>query len=217
MGDPRPHDRFPERPLRRDRGLPHVASVTAFAVLVALGLLIPAGLAAAESPVALSEELATDGVYVSRVRTEIDEVALEAAVRQVQSDGLRLVAVAPIDPQPDGEAFARRIQEAVDAEAALIFMPDGTLETYVIDELNPARIRATEKAEAIADPARATLAFADELTSERTTGRPELIGQIITALVLLGVTIGLIVAIEQAVSANRRRRAQERSRARIRS
>lgn len=188
-----------------------------FAVLTVLSLVIPAGMAAAESPVALTEELTNDGVYVSRVRTEIDEAALEAAVRQVQSNGLQLVAVAPIDPQPDGEAFARRIQEAVEADAALIFMPDGSLETYVIDELNPARIRATEKAEAIADPARATLAFADELTSERTTGRPELISQLIMALVLFGMTIGLIVAVEQAVSANRRRRAEERSRSRITS
>lgn len=187
-----------------------------FAVVVVLGLLI-ASPAAAESPVALSEELASDGVYVSRVRTEIDEVALEAAVQEVRSDGLLLVVVAPIDPQPDGEAFARRIQEAVEADAALIFMPDGSIETYVIDELTPARIRAMEKAQAIADPARATLAFADELTSERTAGRPELIGQLIMALVLLGVAIGLIVAAEQAVNANRRKRVEERSRSGVRA
>ncbi|MDH5519473.1 MAG: hypothetical protein OEZ14_02955 [Acidimicrobiia bacterium] len=185
-----------------------------FAAVVALGLLI-AGPAAAESPVALSEELASDGVYVSRVRTEIDEVALEAAVQEVRSDGLLLVVVAPIDPEPDGESFARRIQEAVEADAALIFMPDGSIESYVIDELAPARIRATEKAEAIADPARATLAFADELTSQRTAGRPELIGQLIMALVLLGVTIGLIVAVEQAVGASRRKRIVDRSRSRV--
>ncbi len=187
------------------------------ATLSVVALLVWAGAVAAESPVALSEELAADGVYVSRVRTEIDEVALEAAVQEVRSDGLLLVVVAPIDPQPDGEAFARRIQEAVEADAALIFMPDGSVETYVIDELAPARIRATDKAEAIADPARAALAFADELTSERTPGQPELIGQLTMALVLLGVTIGLIVAVEPAVNANRRRRKEERPRSRIAS
>ncbi len=187
------------------------------ATLSVVALLVWAGAVAAESPVALSEELAADGVYVSRVRTEIDEVALEAAVQEVRSDGLLLVVVAPIDPQPDGEAFARRIQEAVEADAALIFMPDGSVETYVIDELAPARIRATDKAEAIADPARAALAFADELTSERTPGQPELIGQLTMALVLLGVTIGLIVAVEQAVNVNRRRRKEERPRSGIAS
>lgn len=209
MGDPRRHNSSSRRlPLLVRRTL------TAFAVLA---LLLGAGPAAAESPVALSEELAADGVYVSRVRTEIDEVALEAAVQEARADGLLLVVVAPIDPQPDGEAFARRIREAVEADAALIFMPDGSVESYVIDELAPARIRATEKAEAIPDPARAALAFADELTSERTPGQPELIGQLIMALVLLGVTIGLIVALEQAVNANRRRRNNQRPRSGIAS
>lgn len=209
VGDPRRHNSSSRRlPLLVRRTL------TAFAVLA---LLLGAGPAAAESPVALSEELAADGVYVSRVRTEIDEVALEAAVQEARADGLLLVVVAPIDPQPDGEAFARRIREAVEADAALIFMPDGSVESYVIDELAPARIRATEKAEAIPDPARAALAFADELTSERTPGQPELIGQLIMALVLLGVTIGLIVALEQAVNANRRRRNNQRPRSGIAS
>lgn len=203
---------------RRRRGLKRRAALTAAGVVVTVGLLVLPVVSvpvAAESPVALSEELATDGVYVSRVRTEIDEAALEAAVQEVRSDGLRLVVVAPIDPQPDGESFARRIHEAVESDAAIIFMPDGSVETYVIDELAPARLRATEKAEAIADPARATLSFADELTSDRVSGRPELLGQLITALVLLGLTIGLIVAIEQAVSANRRRRAEDQTRSRI--
>ncbi len=181
-------------------------------VALSLGVAVwlPISPAMAESPVALSEELADDGVYVSRVRTEIDEEALEAAVQEVRFDGLRLVAVAPIDPQPDGEAFARRIQEAVDSDAAIIFMPDGTLETFVIDELAPARIRATEKARAIADPARATLAFAEELTSVRVAEQPALVGRLIRWLILLGLTIGGVVAIEQAIAANRRRRAEQK-------
>ena len=184
-------------------------------LVATVGLLVVVTPALAESPVALSEELTNDGVYVSRVRTEIDEITLEAAVNEIRNEGLQLVVVAPIDPQPDGEAFARRIQEAVEADAALIFMPDGSIESYVIDELTPARIRATEKAEAIADPARAVLAFADELTSEREAGRPELIGRLITALVLCGLVIGLVVGVEQTVAANRRRRAEERSRSSV--
>ncbi len=163
--------------------------------------------ASAEAPTALADELNQDGVYVSRVRTDIDEEALEAAVKEVGFTGLRLVAVAPIDPQPDGEAFARRIQEAVDADAALVFMADGTLETFVIDDLASARVRATEKAEAVEDPARAVLVFADELTSPRVEGRPAIIGQLIMAVLLMGLAIGLIVGIEQSVAANRRNKA----------
>ena len=160
--------------------------------------------AAAESPSALVDELNLDGVYVSRVRTEIDEEALEAAVREVSFSGLRIVAVAPIDPQPYGEAFARRIQEAVDADAAMVFMADGTLETYVIDDLAPARIRATDKAQAVEDPARAVLVFADELTTPRSQGRPAIIGQLIMAVLLMALVLALIVGIEQSVAANRR-------------
>lgn len=203
--------------MHRHRPATRWAVSTLVAVLTALALLIVADPAAAESPAALSDELVADGVYVSRVRTEIDQQALEVAVQEVRSDGLMLVVVAPIDPQPDGESFARRIHEAVEADATLIFMPDGSVESYVIDDLAPARIRATEKATAIADPARAALAFADELTSERTPGRPELFGQITMALVLLGVTIGLIVVVEQAVATARRKRADDRSRSRISS
>ncbi len=196
-------------PLNRRPRTRAAFSLFATFTLLVLGVFSTAAPAAAESPVALTEELEPDGVFVSRIRTEIDEAALEAAIAEVRSDGLQLVAVAPIDPQPNGEAFARRIQEALESDAAIIFMPDGTIETYVIDELTPAQVRAAEKASAIADPARATLAFADELTSERVPGRPALVGQLITALVLFGIAIGLIVAIEQAVAGNRRRRTEQ--------
>jgi hypothetical protein len=178
-----------------------VAALALFATIIGW-----ATVAQAESPSALVDELNLDGVYVSRVRTDVDEEALEAAVKEVGFTGLRLVAVAPIDPQPYGEAFARRIQEAVDADAALVFMADGTLETYVIDELAAARIRATEKAEAVEDPARAVLVFADELTSPRSQERPEIIGQLIMAVLLMALGVGLIVGIEQSVTASRRHR-----------
>jgi len=167
--------------------------------------------ALAEAPTELVEDLADDGVYVSRVRVDVNEEALVAAVQQVRFDGLRIIAVAPIDPQPNGQAFARRIQEVVDADAALVFMADGTLETYVIDDLSTGWIRATEKARAVNDPARAVLAFADELTSERVQGRPGLVDQLIVAVVLMAVAIGLIVAVEQTLSANRRRKAPTQS------
>lgn len=178
--------------------------VIALAFALASLALTPAALA--ESPSALIDDLNADGVYVSRVRSEIDADALAAAIKEVRFDGLRLVAVAPIDPQPDGASFARRIQEAVDADAAIVFMADGTLETYVIDDLAAARIRATERAEAVNDPARAVLVFADELTSERVQSRPALVSQLIMAVVLLALVIGLIVGIEQTVRNNRRKK-----------
>lgn len=182
-------------------------SVQRLVATLMVSLILVAGFAAsaaAESPSALVDELNQDGVYVSRVRTEIDEEALEAAVKEVSFSGLRIVAVAPIDPQPYGEAFARRIQEAVDADAALVFMADGTLETFVIDDLAPARIRATDRAQAVEDPARAVLVFADELTTPRSQGRPAIIGQLIMAVLLMALVVAMIVGIEQSMAANRR-------------
>ncbi len=213
MGESGSRYQFTSAPRRHPSSIRRVAAVVVGLLAVLIPAITPVP-AAAESPTALSEELASDGVYVSRVRTEVDEAALEAAVQQIRSEGLLLVVVAPIDPQPDGEAFARRVQEAVESDAAIIFMPDGSVETYVVDELAPARIRATEKAQAIADPARATLAFADELTSERVAGRPELVGRLLTALLLFGLAIGGIVAIEQAITANRRKRTDHQARSR---
>jgi len=200
---------LPDRPAVIAAGRSRRAGLGRLSIVLVVALASVAGLApmaAAESPAALVDELNQDGVYVSRVRVDIDEESVEAAIKEVSFTGLRLVAVAPIDPQPNGSAFARRIQEAVDADAAIIFMEDGSLETFVIDDLAPARIRATEKAQAVEDPARAVLVFADELTSERSPGRPAIIGQLIMAVLLMGLVVGLIVGVEQSISATRRRK-----------
>lgn len=163
--------------------------------------------AAAESPTEVAEQLADDGVFVSRARSDIDEASLIRAVQDVRFDGLRLVAVVPIDPQPDGKSYARRIREVVDADVALIFLEDGSLETDVIDDLSGGRTRAVQRARSASDPARAVLVFAQELTTEPDRGRPALVGRLILAAILLTVIIGILTAIEQAVRvarANRR-------------
>lgn len=172
--------------------------------LAVLGLGPMAAIVAAESPVAVAEEVADDGVFVGFGRRDIDEDALIAAVENARFDGLRLVAVVPRDPQPTASAFARRVQEQTEVDAALVFPADGPLETYVINELSSARIRATEAAREFDDPARAVEAFATEITSTRTTETPEIVGQIMNALVLLALVIGVVVIIEQAVARLRR-------------
>ncbi|MGB5756293.1 MAG: hypothetical protein WBM50_05215, partial [Acidimicrobiales bacterium] len=146
------------------------------------------------------EEVADDGVFVGFGRDDIDEAALIAAVEDARFDGLRLVAVAPRDPQPTAAAFARRIQEQTEADAAIILPEDGQLETYVIEDLSTTRIRATEAAREFSDPARAVQAFATELGSTRETGTPPIVDQIMRALVLMALVIGVVVAIEQGVA-----------------
>lgn len=145
--------------------------------------------------------MADDGVYVAFLRRDIDEAALIAAVEDARFDGLRLVAVAPTDPQPTASAFARRVQEQTDADAAIIFPSEGPLETYVIDDLSSSRIRATEAARQFTDPARAVQAFATELGSVRESETPEIVNEVMRALVIMALVIGLIVFIEQTIAA----------------
>jgi hypothetical protein len=179
-----------------------IASAAVAVLLSTLALGIPG--AAAESPTEVAEELAIDGVFVGIGRNDVDEEALIAAVDDARFDGLRVVAVVPRDPQPTAAAYARRIQEQTDADAALVFPREGRLETYVVEDLSGSRIRATEAARQFSDPARAVEAFATEVTSTRETGTPEIVTQTLNALVLMTLVVGIVVALEQGISRLRR-------------
>lgn len=176
-------------------------------------LVLAAPPADAETPSRVAEGVENDGVFVGFRRLDIDEDALIAAVEDVRFDGLRLIAVAPIDPQPSAAAFARRVQEETDADAALVFPPDGQLETYVIEDLNSGRVRATEAARQFADPARAVEVFAAEITSERDSETPPIVRQLMNALVIMALIVGVVVAIEQIVAIIKRSLAKSRAEA----
>ena len=170
-----------------------------------LALLLPVAGAAAESPSQVAEETADDGVFVGLGRgDDVDEAALMAAVENASFDGLRIIVVVPQDPQPTAKAFARRVQEQTEADAVLVFPEDGRLETYVIDELSSSRIRATEAARNLVDPARATSAFAAEVNSVDDPGTPQVVRQIITVLVLMALVVGIVVGVEFLVDRTRR-------------
>lgn len=183
---------------------------TAVTVVVAgwllLGLGPGVGPASAETPGQVAQGAERDGVFVGFRRLDIDEDALIAAVEDVRFDGLRLIAVAPRDPQPTVAAFARRVQEETDADAVIVFPIEGRVETYVIEDLNPSRVRATETAREYSDPAKAVEVFAAELTTDRAAETPEIVGQLMNALVLMALVIGVVVALEQLVAFLRRSR-----------
>lgn len=179
--------------------------VAAVFVLLGLVLIAPAA-ASAETPGLVAEGAEDDGVFVGFQRFDIDEESLVAAVEDARFDGLRLVAVAPRDPQPDARAFARRVQEATEADAALVFPPEGPLETFVIDDLSSARVRATEAARGFSDPARAVEAFAVELSDNSAPETPPIVRQLMNGLVLLALIVGVVVAIEQILARVRRSR-----------
>ncbi len=181
-------------PLRMSTSLSMLGLALSLCVVLAIGP------AAAESPISVADELADDGVFVAFLRRDVDEEALIAAVEDARFDGLRLVAVVPNDPQPTPSAFARRIQEQTDADAAIVFPKEGPLETYVIEDLSSSRIRATEAAREFTEPSRAVEAFATELRSTREAGTPAIVNQIMRALVMMALVIGVVVVIEQSVA-----------------
>lgn len=178
-----------------------------------LALVSIAPAVSAESPLEVAEELLTDGVYIAPARGDVDDDGLAEAVQRARARGLTLVIVAPSDPEPDPAAFARRIQEAADADAALVFTRDGGIEANVIDEFESARLRALGAARSKAMPLAAVDAFTDELLTEPSRSLPPIVGQLITVVVGLAVVLTVAVMIEQSLrrlKRGRRQRQQER-------
>lgn len=163
------------------------------AVVLALAAVTPAG---AESPTEVAEELATDGVFVAPGR-EIDEAGLAVAVEEARARGLRLVVVVPNDPQPTVTAFARRVQEASDADVAIVFPIEGGVEAFAIEEFESAHIRSLTAARAKSSPVEAVETYTEQLLTEPTTSLPPIVGQLITIVVLLALVLAGAVAVEQ--------------------
>ncbi|MFV0260414.1 MAG: DUF6676 family protein [Acidimicrobiales bacterium] len=161
--------------------------------LVLSGLIMAATVlpAAAEAPSALVGDLAADGVYIAPERTDLEEGPLVAAVNEARAGGVELVVVAPLDPEPDPRAFARRVQEATDVDAAMIFTDDGQIAAYATDDLKNGNTRALAAAAAAPDPAAAVTAYETELLTEPSGG---FLGVVITVVVLIGVLVAALVA-----------------------
>lgn len=155
--------------------------------LVAVIVALPAG---AEAPSALTADLAEDGVYIAPERTDIEEAPLVAAVNEARAAGVELVVVAPLDPQPDPRAFARRIQEATDVDAAMVFTDDGPIASYATDDLKNGNTRAQAAAMAAPTPAAAVTAYQTELLTEPSGG---VMGVIIAVVVLLAALVAALV------------------------
>ena len=147
----------------------------------------------------VAEEVAIDGVFVAPSRTDIDEEAMATTVQQARARGLRLVVVAPIDPQPDAAAFARRVQEASDADAAIVFPAEGGFEAHVIDEFTAAHLRAIAAARSKATPVDAVEVFSAELLVEPSRELPPIVNRLLIIVVVLALTLAGAVALEQTL------------------
>lgn len=194
-------------------------ALIAFTLLTTVVGITPA---AAEDPGFVADAVAEDGVFVAPGRSDVDEAELEAIVQSLRFEALRVVVVAPNDPQPSNEAFARRIQEATDADVAIVFPPpqdptptdsaigeentvedtveEAQVEAYVIDDLQENHYRALQEAREFSDPARSVEAFAEEIQAEREVEQPAIIGQLSWALVLMAIGLIVIFALERVVN-----------------
>lgn len=168
-------------------------------VLLAGWLLFGSAPAGAETPSEVASEASGDGVYVSFSRHDVDAARLADAVADADRLGLDLIVVVPLDPQPSASAFARRVQELTEVDAALVFPRGGPLEAHVVEDLSASRPRALDSARALVDPAQAVGAFSQELIDDSSRGSPVIVGQTLRALVLFSVVVGAVVLIEYMV------------------
>jgi hypothetical protein len=192
-----------EPPPRRT-GSSLAALVIAGLMLSLLAVVATAAPAGAETPDLVAEEVADDGVYVASIRDDLDEEQLATAVQQARARGLRLIVVAPFDPQPDPAAFARRVQEASDADAALVFTAEGGVEAHVIDDLESAHFRALAAARSKAAALDAVEVYTVELLAEPSRDLPPIVNQIISIVVILALVLAGAVALEQVFRRTRR-------------
>jgi hypothetical protein len=180
-----------------------VASVLAVTALTLAAPMAP--VAAAETPSQIEAATESDGVYIAPGR-RFDVDGLEAVVDDARFEGLRLVVVAPRDPQPSAEAFARRVQEAIEADAVIVFPPEGLVQAYTVDDLDSARVRALGAAREVDDPVQAVETFVTELTTTPEVGTPPIAGQLVTILMVCAVIVVAIVVIERLLAAAARKR-----------
>lgn len=172
----------------------------------ACGLLLLMAAAAAvkaETPTMVADEVSGDGIYVASGISGIDATALTPTIERAQRLGVRLIVVAPVDPQPDAESFSLRVRQAADVEAALLFAPDGSVWASVVEDYDDGFVRAIVAARAAEDPEEAADVFLTELVTEPDRPLPDVIRTVIQTVIILLLALGLAVVAEQLL---RRRR-----------
>ncbi len=135
-----------------------------------LALLSPG--ASAEPPSLVVERSAADGVYVSPARFMFDEATFTPIVDEARNQGLVLVIAVPFEAPPNTNAFARRVREAADVDAAIVFGPDDIIAGDASEDYEDNLVRAINSARAAATPEAAASSFVTELVTEPVRERP---------------------------------------------
>lgn len=180
-------------------------------VVALLSALLLGPSAGAQSPTTVIDN-ASDGVFVSPVRArDVDSAGLAAVVSEAQAQGIAMLIVVPSDPQPSASAFALRVLQASDLDVIVVFGPDGPMSAAVSDDYRDGYPRAQKVARAADDEVAAAEQFLAELTNEPPGGLPDIVGDLVLAVVVLTVVVGIATGVELAI---RRERHQRRTRPR---
>ncbi len=154
-----------------------------------------------ETPTLLAEKLEDSGVYIGPGRSDLDAATLQEAVSSARQEGLEIVILVPDQPEPNASAFARRIQEKTETDAAIVYPPDGAeLQAYASEEFVSNRTRALNRAQEEADPSAAIGVYVEELQSDGSRNVP------VFVLILVVVVLVLLYAAYGASSLLERER-----------
>ena len=161
----------------------------------------------------VADEVGDDGVYIGKT-SELDEEAIIEAVREVRTNSeLRLIVVAPDNPQPTAAAFARRLHDKTLA-SVLLLREDGRAVSYVPEDKTLPRdseVNAIARNQACAtsaaweqkDEVRAVKVFADRLSNGCPFEPPTFLLAVVGSLLFLVGILGVIVVKEREQKAER--------------
>lgn len=156
---------------------------------------------------------AVDGVYVAPGRT-FDTDRLSTVVERARQNGITLLIAAPAAPEPDASAYALRLRQAADVDAAIVFGLEGEVAGSVGDDHFDGFARAEKAARAVmvepfADPVMAADAFVTELLSEPSGNLSEVVGDVGQAVLIFVVIIVAATGAEVGLRALRSKRTEE--------
>ncbi len=186
--------------------LPSISrSLFVVALIATLALGLPST-ANAETPSEVVEDL-VDGVYIHSTRSsDATPEMFEGAISEATKDGIVMIVVVPNESIPSGSAFALRVRQAADADIAVLFDRDGTVEASVSEELDERKTQALEAAREAATPGEAVMTYFINVTEEPEREVPDVVRTITNGVFYLLLVLGAVVFIELGLRRFKNRR-----------
>lgn len=140
---------------------------------------------------------------------EVDAAGLARQIELAEESGLRIAVVAPIEPLPDSEAFARRILEASGEgvyDAILVLDPEGKHQVAVVEKYQSRILRSIQSAQGGASPTDSVSRVTAALLSEPQPSVPAAIDVVDHWVIRLVVILAVAVMVDLLWRQRRRRK-----------